>query len=135
MALLIHKETMGVLDYVWTGSYRHTPSGEKIPVRRRATLEYLRKQFPELDPAEWWELPEDHPLTTLILRNYPWLTPVVGPDGELLDVKNSRREETKRQEQEVKQRRQKEAQSRGYRQAGRMRQLGLFSFLNTNKEE
>ena len=128
--MLIHKQTMGVLDYIWTGHYRDTPDGGRIPVMRQVRL----TDFPELNPDEWWELPENHPLAMRILRQYPWLTPVVGAEGELLDVKSSIEEEKKRQEQERKQCLEKEAKSRGYQKAGRLRQLGLFSFLQETKE-
>ena len=80
--MLIHKETMGVLEYIWTGQFRRGADGLSEPVNRPAKL----AELPELDPAQWWELSGSHPLARKILKHYPWLTPVVGEQGELLDV-------------------------------------------------
>ena len=55
--MLVHKGTMGVLDYIWTGLL--VKAGSRAHIRMLpATLQLL----PELDPAEWWEVPAGSPL-------------------------------------------------------------------------
>lgn len=78
--MLVHKQTLGVLETApWDGSFR-TFNGVKIPVLRRATLNRL-----ELDPAEWWEVPDGSALARAIRLCWPWFDPVV-LDGELVGV-------------------------------------------------
>ena len=46
--MLVHKQTLGVLEAApWDGTYR-TVLGERVPVLRSASLERLG-----LDPEEW----------------------------------------------------------------------------------
>ena len=45
--MLVHKKTMGVLDYLWYGEYRTGPGGVRMPLERPARL----KDLPELDPC------------------------------------------------------------------------------------
>ena len=76
--MLVHKQTLGVLETApWDGSFR-TVNGERTPVLRRAALDRL-----ELDPAEWWEVPDGSALARAIRLCWPWFDPVVA-EGELV---------------------------------------------------
>lgn len=79
--MLIHKRTLGVLEYApWDGAFR-TFDGVRVPVLRSAKLDRLG-----LDPAEWWEVPNGSALALVIRHCYPFFSPVVGEDGGLLNV-------------------------------------------------
>lgn len=79
--MLIHKRTLGVLEYApWDGTYRAF-NGVRVPVLRPAKADRLG-----LDPAEWWEVANGTALAMVIRRCYPYLSPVVGEDGGLLGV-------------------------------------------------
>ena len=78
--MLIHKATLGVLEYApWDGAYR-TYDGVRIPVLRPATLAGLG-----LDPADWWELDSRSSLARVLRACWPWCDPVVEA-GELVGV-------------------------------------------------
>ena len=79
---------MGVLDRIWTGQYRLGPDGRRLPLERPARL----ADFPELKASEWWEVDTRTPLARKLRRYYPWVTPVTGPDGALIDVLLQHRE-------------------------------------------
>lgn len=74
--MLVHKRSGGVLHTV------ACPRGREWVERRRLTL----SQFPELDPEEWWEVPDRSPLGRKLLRWYPYFTPVLSERGELTDI-------------------------------------------------
>ena len=81
--MLIHKQTMGVLDTFWTGeNHLDTKSGLQVPVER----EYTFRTAPELSPEEWWEVSRGSKLGKKLRMYYPWVTPVVDEAGELTDV-------------------------------------------------
>ena len=123
--MLIHKQTMGVLDTFWTGeNHLDTKSGLQVPVER----EYTFRTAPELSPEEWWEVSRGSKLGKKLRMYYPWVTPVVDEAGELTDVEIQR--EPPDGEQEARKTALKEeAARRGYRAAGRVRPKGLMSFL------
>lgn len=128
--LLIHKETMGVLRDVWTGAFRRTMAGGLEPVMCPVRLADL----PDLDANAWWEVPAASPLGRKALRYYPWMEPVSGPDGALLDVIPTADalalEEASREAVRLEQLR-KEAAARGYRQNARsLRPRNIMPFLN-----
>lgn len=76
--MLLHKQTLGVLDTVWTGRYA-TEGTERKPVLTKATINLC-----QLDPHDWWEVPAH--LATRAKRSYPWMDVVVSETGELLDL-------------------------------------------------
>ena len=123
--MLIHKQTMGVLDTFWTGENHLDPkSGLQVPVER----EYTFRTAPELSPEEWWEVSRGSKLGKKLRMYYPWVTPVVDEAGELTDVEIQR--EPPDGEQEARKTALKEeAARRGYRAAGRVRPKGLMPFL------
>lgn len=123
--MLIHKQTMGVLDTFWTGeNHLDTKSGLQVPVER----EYTFRTAPELSPEEWWEVSRGSKLGKKLRMYYPWVTPVVDEAGELTDVEIQR--EPPDGEQEARKTALKEeAARRGYRAAGRVRPKGLMPFL------
>lgn len=116
--MLIHKATMGVLDQIWTGEYRRSPSGGREPLERQASMDDVD------DPEHWWEIPGNGPLAKRLRTLYPCCDPVVGEAGELLDV----RPWAQSQEEDREAHRQK-ARSRGYRSPGRVRPENLMPFL------
>lgn len=129
--MLIHKGTMGVLDTFWTGSYRLDPStGLQIPVEQ----EYTYKNAPELNPAEWWEVPRNSKLGKKLRMYYPWVTPVVDEAGELTDVE-LQREAPDGALEARKAALKEEAARRGYRAAGKVRPKGLMPFLVQQTEK
>lgn len=78
--MLIHKATLGVLEFApWDGSYR-TFNGVCIPILRPATLAGLG-----LDPADWWEVDGRSSLAKALRGCWPWFDPVVIA-GELVDI-------------------------------------------------
>lgn len=80
--MLVHKGTMGVLDYIWTGLL--VKAGSRAHIRMLpATLQLL----PELDPAEWWEVPAGSPLAYRCRALYPLMVPILGESGQLIDVR------------------------------------------------
>lgn len=122
--MLVHKGSMGVLEYIWTGQYRRERTGAKVPVEQMAKLADL----PQLDPADWWEIPGDTPLAKRLRIYYPYVEAVVSPAGDLVDV--SPLQAVKASEGLAEQQaRQEEARRRGYRAPGRVRPKGLMPFL------
>ena len=129
--MLIHKQTMGVLDTFWTGeNHLDTKSGLQVPVER----EYTFRTAPELSPEEWWEVSRGSKLGKKLRMYYPWVTPVVDEAGELTDVEIQR--EPPDGEQEARKTALKEeAARRGYRAAGKVRPKGLMPFLVQQTEK
>lgn len=122
--MLVHKATMGVLDQIWRGEYIRSRSGSPIPLLRSARLE----DFPELNAADWWELPDTGPLAKRVRRYYPLLTPVTDEAGELMDVVILRLGK----QEEDKAALTAEAARRGYRKRGCVRPKMLFPFLSSS---
>ena len=75
------------------------------------------------------------PLARKLRRYYPWVTPVTGPDGALIDVLLQHRELREAARACQQQARALEAGRRGYRQGRRVRPTGLMPFLNMEGEE
>jgi len=115
---------MGVLDTVWYGEYTRRADGRRLPLIRHARLADL----PELDPADWWEVPDTGPLARRIRRYYPSMRPVVGEAGELLDVAVSASPEQAKAKAGLD----AEASRRGYRYRGKVRPKMLFPSLSAN---
>ena len=128
--MLIHKQTMGVLDTFWTGENHLDPkSGLQVPVER----DYTFRTAPDLSPEEWWEVPMSSKLGKKIRMYYPWITPVVDAAGELTDVELP--ETAQSQEQAARKTALKEeAVRRGYRSAGKVRPKGLMPFLRQTEK-
>ena len=123
--MLIHKQTMGVLQTYWTGAHRVVP-GSAVP--EPVMKEYTFRAAPELSPEEWWEVPMSSKLGKKIRMYYPWITPVVDEAGELTDVEIQR--EVPDGEAEARRAALKEeAARRGYRAAGRVRPRNMMPFL------
>ena len=132
--MLVHKKTMGVLDYLWSGEYRTGPGGVRMPLERPARL----KDLPELDPEDWWEVPEGSALARKIKLHYPWIEAEVGPSGELLGVKKELTEEEKELERQralVRERQMADAAARGYNARRRLRPKQLMPFLQQSQEK
>ena len=129
--MLIHKQTMGVLDTFWTGENHLDPKSRlQLPVER----EYTFRTAPELSPEEWWEVPRSSKLGKKLRMYYPWVTPVVDEAGELTDVELP--ETARSQEQAARKSALKEeAARRGYQAAGRIRPKGLMPFLMQQTEK
>ena len=129
--MLIHKETMGVLDTYWTGTYRlEVSTGLQTPVEQ----EYSFCTAPELSPAEWWEVPRNSKLGRKLRMYYPWVDPVVDETGELMDVE-LQREAPGGKQRARKAELEQEAARLGYRAAGRVRPKGLMPFLMQQTEK
>lgn len=81
--MLLHKQTMGVLTLFWTGVLRSGgPGGVKVPV----LAPYTPENVPDFDPDDWWEVRGSTTLGRRLLKCYPFCDPVVGENGELLDI-------------------------------------------------
>ena len=127
--MLVHKRTMGVLAFLWTGESSTASSwGHPAPVMMEATL----RRLPELDPEEWWEVPYHSPLGKKCCRLYPEMEPVLDESGQLTDVQRSGEEEDHGPQElssdELKRR--EEALARGYAGKRRLRPKGLMPFLS-----
>ena len=129
--MLIHKQTMGVLDTFWTGeNHLDTKSGLQVPVER----EYTFRTAPELSPEEWWEVSRGSKLGKKLRMYYPWVTPIVDESGELTDVDLP--ETTRSKEQAARKAALKEeAARRGYQAAAKVRPKGLMPFLMRQTEK
>lgn len=129
--MLIHKGTMGVLTWMWTGKHRRE-KGSSLPAMRQ----YRLSDLPQEDWDNWWEVPTNSPLAQKIRAHYPWLEPVLGPEGELLDVNitvNDQEAERERQQARRRAAQQEEAVRRGYRRRASVRPTGLMPFLNAER--
>ena len=115
--MLIHKATLGVLDYYWAGRYAKGPDGQQVPLMVEYTLEGAG-----LGADEWWYVPSRSPLAARIRWSYPWMDIVLGEDGELLDVHPWPR--WKREGEEPPEAQPKPKKSRQHRRRG-----GLFASL------
>ena len=131
--MLIHKATMGVLEYIWHGEYRTVQSKPGNPVRVPVMNRVTPADIPDYDPKEWWQVQDGSPLARKIHRNYPYLTPIVGENGELLDVTIAR--ETGLQETDLKEEMRREARARGYKSRVALRPKNMFTFLKDGGKE
>ena len=129
--MLIHKETMGVLDTFWTGETRLDPkSGLQVPVER----EYTFRTAPELSPAEWWEVPRSSKLGRKLRMYYPWVDPIMDEAGELTDVEVQQKAPDGEQEAR-KAALTQEARMRGYHRRGKVRPKNIMPFLAAKGEK
>lgn len=78
--MLIHKRTLGVLQWDWDGVSYVTVRGAVLPKMRPVTLESHG-----LPADEWWQVPNGTPLARKIALCYPFFDPVV-EDGVLVDA-------------------------------------------------
>lgn len=78
--MLVHKYTLGVLQWYWDGESYVTFDGVTRPKMAPVTLESH-----DLSPDEWWQVPNGTPLAKRIALHYPFFDPVV-TDGELVGV-------------------------------------------------
>lgn len=124
--MLIHKATLGVLDYIWTGAYKTCPDGTRVPIERPA----IPGDIPGYDASEWWEAPSSGPLAKKIRLYYPDLIPILDPDGELVGVSVHRDIPSPGldAEQQIQ-----EARSRGYKRRNQVRPRGLMPFLGVSE--
>lgn len=76
--MLVHKRTLGVLQWYWDGVSYVTVDGVQRPKMVPVTLESHG-----LDPDEWWQVPNGTPLARKLALHYPFFDPVV-EDGELV---------------------------------------------------
>ena len=79
--MLVHKRTLGVLQWYWDGVSYVTFDGAARPKMAPVTLETYG-----LDASEWWQVPNGTPLARCIALHYPFFDPVVA-DGELVGVR------------------------------------------------
>ena len=129
--MLIHKQTMGVLDTFWTGeNYLDTKSGLQVPVER----EYTFRTAPELSPEEWWEVSRSSKLGRKLRMYYPWVNPVVDESGELTDVEIQQAAPDGEQEAR-KAALAQEARRRGYHRRGKVRPKNIMPFLAAKGEK
>lgn len=79
--MLIHKRTLGVLQWYWDGVSFLTFRGETVPKLAAVTRETY-----ELEAEDWWEVPNGTPLARKIALSYPFFDPVVA-GGELVNIR------------------------------------------------
>lgn len=85
--MLVHKRTMGVLVYVWKGDLiriRSDSGGGKRSIPKYVEANF--KNLPECSPDEYWEVNNNTPMAKLIISYYPFISPVVDDDGNLVNV-------------------------------------------------
>ena len=121
--MLIHKDTMGVLEWIWTGELR-TENGVSVPAERPATLADVE------DPGEWWEISGRSDMARTARLYYPWLTPDVDEQGELVGLTPQREVlETGEQDRAALE---EQAREKGYKRAGRKAQRkNVMPFLRS----
>jgi hypothetical protein len=78
--VLVHKATLGVLQWAWDGASYETFQGVRCPRLEAVTLETYG-----LDAADWWQVPNGTPLARQIALTYPFFDPVVA-EGELVGI-------------------------------------------------
>lgn len=78
--MLIHKKTLGVLQWYWDGVSYLTSRGAALPKMAPVTLETYG-----LNPEDWWQVPNGTPLARKIAVSYPFFDPVV-TGGELVNI-------------------------------------------------
>lgn len=76
--MLVHKQTLGVLQWYWDGESYVTFDGVARPKMAPVTLENH-----DLSADEWWQVPNGTPLAKKIALCYPFFDPVVA-EGELV---------------------------------------------------
>lgn len=123
--MLVHKRTLGVIETIWTGEYA-TNHGTSYPVDSQIHIADVD------DPDEWWELPKDSKLAAKIRKLYPWMTPEIDEQGNLIGVQSDKPDSV--DVNAVNEERKKEAQARGYKYAGRARPKNLMSFLRKDNK-
>ena len=79
--MLVHKRTLGVLQWYWDGVSYVTFHGTARPKMAPVTLETYG-----LDENEWWQVPNGTPLARRIALYYPFFDPVVA-DGKLVGAR------------------------------------------------
>lgn len=120
--MLVHKQTMGIIDRVWTGDYMTDQNGVRIPIERKVILDDVDS------PDDWWEVSTDSSLGKRIKKFYPFITPIVDNDGNLVDVVSIN--EYDEAEEQLKKIKMEEMANRGYKNRRGARPLGLMPFLN-----
>lgn len=78
--MLIHKETMGVLDQYWSGTYVAVGQ-DRTPKMVEYTL-----HMDGFAADQWWEVPRMSSLGRRLRAVYPWCDPVVDDTGQLVDI-------------------------------------------------
>lgn len=78
--MLVHKQTLGVLQWYWDGVSYVTFDGVRRPKMAPVTPETY-----DLDAGQWWQVPNGTPLARKIALSYPFFDPVLA-EGELVDV-------------------------------------------------
>lgn len=122
--MLVHKETMGILDTVWLGEF----DSEHLPICRAVSL----SDYPELDANDWWEISNNTKLAKKIRRFYPNIEPIVSAEGTLIDINilDAPQDELFELEKaELKKKQESEAISRGYTKRRKIRPKNLMTFL------
>lgn len=76
--MLVHKRTLGVLQWEWDGVSYESCGGEKWPKMTPVTLESRG-----LSGEEWWQVPNGTALARKIELCYPFFDPVT-EGGELV---------------------------------------------------
>ena len=79
--MLVHKRTLGVLQWYWDGVSYVTFRGETLPKMVPVTRDTY-----ELNAEDWWEVPNGTALARTIALNYPFFDPVV-TGGELVGAR------------------------------------------------
>lgn len=79
--MLVHKRTLGVLQWEWDGVSYMNVRGVRTPKLSPVTLEGHG-----LDAEEWWQVPDGTPLARKIALCYPFFDPIVA-DGVLVDAR------------------------------------------------
>ena len=78
--MLVHKQTLGVLQWYWDGVSYVTFDGVRRPKMAPVTPETY-----DLEDGQWWQVPNGTPLARKIALSYPFFDPVLA-EGELVDV-------------------------------------------------
>lgn len=78
--MLVHKATLGVLQWYWDGESYLIFDGVQRPKMELVTFETH-----DLDPEEWWQIPNGTYLSKKIAWSYPFFEPKI-VDGLLVDV-------------------------------------------------
>lgn len=126
--MLVHKRTLGVLEYIWTGLYTINPkTGEEEPLPRRAERQDLLDAGE--DPADWWELSGPPGLLNVLRHNAPLIVPELDADGNLVGAKPLWQLERQKAQEAVRAKAREENQARGYKSRVNLRPKGMMPFL------
>lgn len=89
--MLIHKQTHGIIDYIYTGQSTRILNRGNYPKYIKATFENCN--IPEKERCNYWQIRDESSLATAIKLAYPFFDPICDTDGNLIGIKKWSKDE------------------------------------------